>query len=167
MTVHALINEVANGRHKAYFDKDLRSSPRPWSAAEKEAEFDPAIALAAPLAGVPEEDSAPRIAIPGGKMTKTVDKAALELALEIARSEPARGKQLDEKLKDKSWRAVAEFAAYCCQCRSLKLWPWEDPPCHSEPDGDGPGSALLRKMIAAGISVSHPDPLAALAEAAA
>ena len=81
MTVHALINEVANGRHKAYFDKDLRSSPRPWSAAEKEAEFDPAIALAAPLAGVPEEDSAPRIAIPGGKMTKTVDKAALELAL--------------------------------------------------------------------------------------
>jgi hypothetical protein len=53
MTVHALINEVANGRHKAYFDKDLRSSLRPWSAAEKE--FDPAIALAAPLAGVPEE----------------------------------------------------------------------------------------------------------------
>ena len=46
-TVHALINEAAEGRSQAYFGKDLGAPLRPWSAAEKEAEFDPAIALAA------------------------------------------------------------------------------------------------------------------------
>ena len=46
-TVHALINEAAEGRTKAYFGKELRAPLRPWSAAEKDAEFDPALALAA------------------------------------------------------------------------------------------------------------------------
>jgi glycine/D-amino acid oxidase-like deaminating enzyme len=45
-TVHALINEAAEGRDQAYFGRDLRAALRPWSAAEKEAEFDPAIAVA-------------------------------------------------------------------------------------------------------------------------
>jgi glycine/D-amino acid oxidase-like deaminating enzyme len=45
-TVHALINEAADSRHQAYFGRDLRAPLRPWSAAEKETEFDPAIALA-------------------------------------------------------------------------------------------------------------------------
>jgi hypothetical protein len=45
-TVHALINEAADGRNEAYFGKDLRAALRPWSAAKREAEFDPAIALA-------------------------------------------------------------------------------------------------------------------------
>jgi hypothetical protein len=35
------------GRTKAYFGKELRAPLRPWSAAEKDAEFDPALALAA------------------------------------------------------------------------------------------------------------------------
>jgi glycine/D-amino acid oxidase-like deaminating enzyme len=46
-TVHALINEAAEGRNQAYFGKDLCAALRPWSTAEKEAEFDPTIALAA------------------------------------------------------------------------------------------------------------------------
>src|SRR5262245_60830070 len=46
-TVHALINEAAEGRTKAYFGKELRAPLRPWSAAEKDAEFNPALALAA------------------------------------------------------------------------------------------------------------------------
>jgi glycine/D-amino acid oxidase-like deaminating enzyme len=45
--VHALINEAADGRNQAYFEKDLRAPLRPWSTAEIEAEFDPAVALAA------------------------------------------------------------------------------------------------------------------------
>lgn len=45
-TVHALINQAADGRCQAYFRRDLRAALRPWSAAEKEADFDPAIALA-------------------------------------------------------------------------------------------------------------------------
>jgi glycine/D-amino acid oxidase-like deaminating enzyme len=46
-TVHGLINEAADGRKQAYFGKDLRAPLRPWSAAEKAAEFDPEIARAA------------------------------------------------------------------------------------------------------------------------
>ena len=46
-SVHALINEAAEGRGQAYFGRDLGAPLRVWSAAEKEMEFDPAIALAA------------------------------------------------------------------------------------------------------------------------
>src|SRR3974390_738418 len=46
-TVHALINEAAEGRNQAYFGRDLSVALRPWSSAEKAAEFDPEIALAA------------------------------------------------------------------------------------------------------------------------
>jgi glycine/D-amino acid oxidase-like deaminating enzyme len=45
-TVHALISEAADGRNQAYFGRDLQAELRPWSVAEKEAEFDPAIAVA-------------------------------------------------------------------------------------------------------------------------
>ena len=46
-TTHALINEAAEGRSRAYFGKDLGAALRPWSAAEREAQFDPTAALAA------------------------------------------------------------------------------------------------------------------------
>jgi glycine/D-amino acid oxidase-like deaminating enzyme len=46
-TVHALINEAAEGRNQAYFGRNLQAALRRWSAAEKGSEFDPAIALAA------------------------------------------------------------------------------------------------------------------------
>jgi hypothetical protein len=45
--VHILINNAIEARNSTYFGKDLRAPLRPWSTAEKEAEFDPAIALAA------------------------------------------------------------------------------------------------------------------------
>ncbi len=46
-TVHALIVEYAQTRGGAYFGKKLPAALRPWSAAEIDAEFDSAIALAA------------------------------------------------------------------------------------------------------------------------
>jgi glycine/D-amino acid oxidase-like deaminating enzyme len=46
-TVHRMIVEAAEGRPKAYFGRDLSKNPRSWSAAEREAEFDCSIALAA------------------------------------------------------------------------------------------------------------------------
>src|SRR4029079_15115860 len=46
-SVHTLINEAAEGRGQAYFGSDLGAPLRIWSAAEKETQFDPAIALAA------------------------------------------------------------------------------------------------------------------------
>ena len=46
-TVHAMINEAADGRNLDYFGRELDSALRPWSDAEREAVFDPTIALAA------------------------------------------------------------------------------------------------------------------------
>jgi hypothetical protein len=46
-TVHRMIVEAAEGRPNAYFGRDLSQKPRPWSVAEREAEFDCSVALAA------------------------------------------------------------------------------------------------------------------------
>ena len=98
------------------------------------------------------------------------DRAALELAMEYARRDPERALQLDKKLKGErgilpqSWQAVAEFAAYCAQTVSLHLKPWEAPPCLSDGEGNAPEDKLCRKMLEAGISRFHPDPMAALAQ---
>jgi len=76
--------------------------------------------------------------------------------------------QLQEKLKDESWFDVATFAAYHCQMRSLGLPPWRQPPCWADEDdkfpADQDAQRLLRKMLAAGISRYHPNPMAALAK---
>jgi hypothetical protein len=45
--VHRMIVAAAEVRPGAYFDRNLLREPRPWSTAEREAEFDGAIALAA------------------------------------------------------------------------------------------------------------------------
>jgi glycine/D-amino acid oxidase-like deaminating enzyme len=63
-TVHALVNEVAHDRNRVYFGRDLRAALRPWSATEKETEFDPAIALAV--------FSTPEIAINPSALAQTV-----------------------------------------------------------------------------------------------
>jgi hypothetical protein len=86
-------------------------------------------------------------------------------------------------LPPESWQEVAEFAAQICQRDALDLAPWEYPPCRVDPSnrrdylwpssfpGFSPkasedGALKLRaKMKAAGISIWHPDPLAALEEA--
>jgi glycine/D-amino acid oxidase-like deaminating enzyme len=46
-SVHALIREASEGRRDAYFGSDLKDEPRMWSGAEREAQFDPQVALAA------------------------------------------------------------------------------------------------------------------------
>lgn len=46
-TVHALIREASVGKTGAYFGRDLSKEPRMWSVAQREAEFDPEVALAA------------------------------------------------------------------------------------------------------------------------
>jgi glycine/D-amino acid oxidase-like deaminating enzyme len=46
-TVHSMVQETAYNRRHAYFGKDLHEPLRPWSTAEKELTFDPAIAVAA------------------------------------------------------------------------------------------------------------------------
>ena len=97
-----------------------------------------------------------------------IDKDALTRAMTIARREAGRSAQLDSMLEDSPWREVAEFAAYCVQGRALRLKPWESPPSSCDEDGEGDrqreGRALLRRMLAAGLSRFEPDPLRALGE---
>src|SRR5436853_7916108 len=91
------------------------------------------------------------------------DREALEEAMRLLRLEPGRARQLEDKLADESWLAVAEFAASCVQSRTLHLKPWELPPADIyDDDPDSPGKRLLARMLAAGISRYAPDPLAAL-----
>jgi glycine/D-amino acid oxidase-like deaminating enzyme len=46
-TVHALIREASEGRSDAYFGRSLSDEPRMWSVGQREAKFDPDVALAA------------------------------------------------------------------------------------------------------------------------
>jgi hypothetical protein len=94
------------------------------------------------------------------------DRKALELALAMGRvAEPNRfGAATTE-----NWLELARAAAYSLQFKTLRLKPWEPPPCTVDEDdpqpGDEPAVRFLRKMLEAGISRYHPDPLATLAEA--
>src|SRR5258708_17948640 len=45
--VHALIRDASAARRHAYFGHDLSDQPRMWTAAQRDAEFDPQFALAA------------------------------------------------------------------------------------------------------------------------
>ena len=61
-----------------------------------------------------------------------------------------------------------EFAAYRLQCQNLKLKPWQHPPCNLEceervRDCDRQAFKILQRLLLAGISAYHPDPLAAIA----
>jgi hypothetical protein len=105
------------------------------------------------------------------------DRTALGLAVETTRREsPGRRQQIDSFLSSRPWEDVATFAASCAQSRALDLPPWQPPPCHisniesalkvvDEQSGWRAAALLLQRMLDAGVSRWHPDPLAALAEA--
>jgi hypothetical protein len=109
------------------------------------------------------------------------DKIALERSLAVAMKKPGRAQQIQAKLKEEPRLAVMKFAASLCQDEALRLRPNQLPPCEIDPDdidailerGDCDdvsavyGAALLlRRMIKAGISRWHPDPVAALRDRA-
>jgi hypothetical protein len=102
------------------------------------------------------------------------DRAAYQRAIEITRQHsPARAKQIDDKLQYQGFEAAGEFAVHYCQCDSLRLRPWEAPPCAVRGDADNldpacygyrPKEVALRdRLLAAGLSVHEPDPIDALA----
>jgi hypothetical protein len=104
------------------------------------------------------------------------DRRAMELAIEMARADSEKQRwEIDDMLRTQPWQQVAEFAVWRCQDRSLKLRPWECPPFltrNVEDPSDCWGHrpqevALLRRMLAVGVSRFHPEPLAAIAAAGA
>jgi len=95
-------------------------------------------------------------------------------AIDIVRPRDRESReQIDEKLASgEPWQEVGEFAAYSAQCTSLRLRPWQAPPCHtrgytdspSDTYGNRPTEMKLRDdLLAAGLSVFEPSPEIALA----
>jgi hypothetical protein len=107
-----------------------------------------------------------------------VDRAALVLAIELTLQETDQGRvqQVRSMLHDpdRSWDETAHFCSYHQQMNALNLHPWELPPLSIYPDDADymkirgrqvtpEAVTLLKRMLDAGISRYHPDPLAALA----
>jgi hypothetical protein len=107
-----------------------------------------------------------KIKVPRG--LDPADLEAFQLALTKTRAGDKRqAAQLDDMMRERCWLEVAQFAAYVCQGSALHLKPWQTPPCYvadvNEPRvGEESAAKLLRRMLKAGISRWHPDPLAAL-----
>jgi hypothetical protein len=101
-----------------------------------------------------------------------VDREGLTRALAMARAQSEEEREhFDEMLSREGWQEVAHAAAYACQCRTLKLKPWQAPPIHVHDNvvtspasyGHRPEEvALRRRMLAAKVSLYEPDPVAML-----
>ena len=96
-----------------------------------------------------------------------VDRDALQRAMKLCAAQGRdHAEQLEAMLGDRPWDEVAHFAAASCQRRTLRLSPWQSPPCDCliEPQNpqDSNARKLLRQMLDAGLSRFEPDPLAAL-----
>jgi hypothetical protein len=100
---------------------------------------------------------------------RRIDREALELGMKLAREGPdARGEQLDRMLeRGRTWEQVATFASMHCQCVNLRLKCDELPPAWGSycVGRDDQAVALQKRMRRAGVSLFHPDPLAAIAAA--
>ena len=96
------------------------------------------------------------------------DLAAFELAIATVRNEsPAQRKWIDARLASGCDRVeMGKSAAYHCQIASLGLLPWEIPPCYAMArpavyDHQRASRRLLGRMLDAGVSKWHPNPVAA------
>jgi hypothetical protein len=108
------------------------------------------------------------------KLTR-IDRDALERALELARAESVQERDRFDALETRyGWQEAASRASYSRQVKTLKLRPWQCPPCDCRSDETGPGYGhsrgevlLRRRMLKAKISLFEPDPIAALEKIAA
>jgi hypothetical protein len=102
------------------------------------------------------------------------DREAMQLAIDqvLAAGGP-RADQIKDKLATAGFTEAGYSASYCRQCDSMRLKPWDAPPCHTCEDDDDAAAygqrpvevRFLRKMLALGVSRFHPDPVAVIAEA--
>jgi len=110
------------------------------------------------------------------KWLTEADRVAMQTALDwvLKYDAPDCQEQIKHKLKEDGWYDAASFAAYHLQCarlrRQLGMRPWDSPPCHLIDDpgnvvGNGTCAELAFRMDALGISLWHPDPIQAVADA--
>src|SRR5262245_38054379 len=93
-----------------------------------------------------------------------VDRDALQRALDMTLDEPDRAEQLQHKLQNDGWHKAATFAAYHQQVKSLRLQPWQSPPCSAgaRTYADEEILEISRRLVRSGLSLFEPDPLAAI-----
>ena len=102
------------------------------------------------------------------------DKDALRRALVAARALDAQTAQaVETNLKTSTWQEAAEYAAYHCQMKVLRLRPWMTPPTLSDDEVDPEGPLRRHGAEEVGLRQAHagarasssfePDPLAAIA----
>jgi hypothetical protein len=85
---------------------------------------------------------------------KRKDRDAMRRCIEIMRHESPESRE-----------QAGHFAAYAVQCDTLRLKPWEAPPCCVWGYDQSGGIELRERLVAAGLSIYEPDPVKALAEA--
>ncbi|WP_441259611.1 hypothetical protein AB7008_23630 [Bradyrhizobium sp. 521_C7_N1_3] len=109
-------------------------------------------------------------------MTSRTDRAAFEVAIDLARKDPLQRKRIDAKFAaGVDFVNIGKAAAYHCQIESLGLLPWQSPPCYAdmralnEPYGDPSGrresAELALRMQRQDVSRWNADPVAACVEA--
>lgn len=99
------------------------------------------------------------------------DVPALRLSMQEALKQEGRALQFEKAFEQgrSGWR-LGILAACICQYTSLELEPNQYAPCHVSIEGrpfEGmeEAAALVRKLVAAGVSRLHPDPAAAYKKA--
>jgi hypothetical protein len=104
-----------------------------------------------------------------------VDRDAFKRAIETMLRSPEAIYRTDFKRRlntKEPWEKIGRDAASVCQCRALKLAPWQTAPHQAEPNqidevgfehrATAVASALLGKLLAAGCSRFEPNPIAAI-----
>jgi hypothetical protein len=102
----------------------------------------------------------------------SLDRAAFDLAIEIASKDPLQRRRFDNWLaKGEDYEKIGRQAAYHCQIEALGLMPWQSPPCYptmgalDQPYGDAGAkrelAELALRMQRCGLSRWHPNPVAA------
>jgi hypothetical protein len=93
-----------------------------------------------------------------------LDHAALLECLMLGERHPAIGRAQDGD--DAGWRERAEWSCWVLQVQNLHLRPWQVAPCDvdlaSTDERDAAACALLRRMLAMGMSRYDPNPSQAL-----
>jgi hypothetical protein len=105
---------------------------------------------------------------------RKVDRHALRRAIERLKRIPDERERIIQKVIEEGFEGAGQFAAFSVQTDALNLMPWQPPPCWADVDGPEPAGRhptdgrraawlLARRLVAAGLSIYEPEPLAALA----
>lgn len=99
------------------------------------------------------------------------DVPAIKLAVQEAAEQEGRLEQFQKAHEHgRSFWRIGSLAALICQRSRLELRPDQWAPCHvlfedNPREGEEDAAALVRKLVAAGVSRFHPDPAAAYKKA--